>query len=326
VADDDIMTNHDEARLVSDIRVLIVGCGRMGRTRARACLQAGANVGAVLDVDRPAARALATECGTTHALNDVEQVDWSQIDAIVVSTPPAERVPAIMAALRAGVPVFMEKPVGLNAPAVQEITSQLQRRPTITAVGYMNRYRPSVLRLRDELESRPVFAVTSTWVAPPYEKPWWHETGGPLRDYATHLLDLCRFVVGDIAEVSTLITQQRNDVGWGESAALSLRFVNGACGTVFTSALGTEKHISFDVFFEGGVTTLLGWDLRRSGAADDPVSAETIFARETLAFLAAVCGTSRSAPLCDFQDALRTQLVVDAAYASAASGRTQSLV
>jgi myo-inositol 2-dehydrogenase/D-chiro-inositol 1-dehydrogenase len=323
--DQDTMTSQTKDSLVRDARVLIVGCGRMGQTRAVACRRLGAHIEAVLDVDSSAAHALARECEAGSVLDDLAQVDWAQLEAAIVSTPPADRVPAVLAALRAGVPVLMEKPVGPSASAVHEIIAQLKSRPAVTAVGYMNRYRRSVLQLREDLRGKAVFAVVCKWVAPPYEKPWWHDDAGPLRDYATHLVDLCRFLVGDIAEVAATVTRERDNGRLGESAALSLGFAGGACGSLFTSSLGEEKHISFDVFFDGGTATLEGWDLRRGGDAEEPEDGAMVFERETQAFLAAACGAIGSAPLCDFHDALQTQLVVDAAYSAARTGETQRL-
>jgi predicted dehydrogenase len=296
--------------------VAIIGCGRMGRVRASACRALGADVVAVVDRDAAAAASLAAAFPDALGSHAIEELDWRAVDAAVVCTPPAERTTPVLAAIEAGVPVLVEKPVGVSAAAAEAIARELRRKPVLAAVGYMNRQRPSVQRLRAELLGREVFAVVGRWVAPAYEKPWWVEAegGGALRDYATHLVDLFRYVVGEIGEVLAI-----GGAG-ADVAAVAVRFRSGAIGSLVTSSLGEEKHIDLDVFFRGGSERLEGWDLRSTRGRpgeDDP------FVDETRLFLEAVRGRDDGRRLCTFADALRTQLAVDAIARALASGRVE---
>jgi predicted dehydrogenase len=186
----------------------------------------------------------------------------------------------------------------------------------------MNRYRPSVQRLCLELDEKRVFAVASRWVASAYPRPWWSDadgSGGPLNDYATHLVDLFRYLVGEIDEVCAIA--QDDVVGQATSAAVSLHFARGACGSLLYSSLGNTKDISVDIFFRGGSSHLEGWDFRAPG---EPIrDGEDIFTRETEIFLRSASGSREVAPLSDFEDALRTQRVVDAIGRAVKTGQPQ---
>ena len=223
----------------------------------------------------------------------------------------AERARAVVEAIRAGVPVLMEKPVG---PAAEVIAGCLDANPVVTAVGYMNRYRPSVLRLRDELRDQRVFGITCHWVAPPYRRDWWRDAhGGPLNDYATHLVDLCRFLVGDIRAVRTI----ENGCASSRSGGVCMAFESGACGTLFYSSEGDEKNIAFDVFWMSGHARLEGWDFH---AAEHQESDDLDpFVVETRAFLETVADPSIDRVLCDYWEGLRTQEAVRAIERSALS-------
>jgi predicted dehydrogenase len=309
---------------MSGTRVLIVGCGRMGSVRAAACRSLGARIVAVFDPDLNAAAAVAGDSPGSTCLRALEDVDWAAVDAAIVSTPPSARIPVVTAALRAGVPTLMEKPVGPNAAAVEAIAGALRERPVLTAVGYMNRYRGSVQRLCVELDEKRVFAVACRWVASAYPRPWWSDadgSGGPLNDYATHLVDLFRYLVGEIDEVCALAPD--DEVGQATSAAVSLHFARGACGSLLYSSLGNAKDISLDIFFRGGSSHLEGWDFRTPG---EPMGdAEDIFTRETAIFLQAASGSREVAPLSDFEDALKTQRVVDAIGRAVKTGQPQKV-
>ena len=88
-------------------------------------------------------------------------------------------------AARAGVPVLLEKPVGLNAAAAHELVELAHPHRVPVTVGYMNRYRASVRALKVALVGNPPFAVACRWVVGGYDKPWWRAPegfGGPDND------------------------------------------------------------------------------------------------------------------------------------------------
>ena len=289
----------------------VIGCGRMGLVRADACRTLGARVVALYDIDPGAASRLAARHADARIVNHLSNLDWPRIDAAFICTPPGARVHGAVAAIRAGVPVLMEKPIG---PDADVIALELAANPVVTAVGYMNRYRPSVLRLRDQLCEGRVIGITCQWAAPPYERDWWQKpNGGALNDYATHLVDLCRFLIGDIRAVRALKSAPLSN----SSGGVCLAFENGACGTLFYSSEAHEKNIAVDVFWTSGHARLEGWDLRDAERAED----ESVdpFVEETHAFLQAVGDPSSSRLLCDFEDARHTQEAVDAIARSALS-------
>lgn len=276
----------------------------MGTVRADACRDIGAPIVALYDTDPAVAAALASAHHGSRVVGSVEEIPWPEVDAAIVCTPPGARAEGVVAAVRAGVPVLMEKPVGSAADA---IAAALDECPVITAVGYMNRYRPSVIAVRERLAGERVLGITCHWSAPPYRRSWWGaESTGPLDDYATHLVDLCRFLAGEVRDVRAF----GRGAGVFRTGTAILDFESGACGALLYSSEGTEKQIAVDVFSTQGHVRLEGWDLVAAGEAGthghDP------FAAETRAFLAAVADSAAECVLCDFHDARRTQAVIDA--------------
>lgn len=287
----------------------------MGEERARACRALGAQVVAVHDVDVVAARSLAAGDPPARIVSSLADLDWGALDAVAVCTPPRVRVEPVVAAIRAGVPVFVEKPVGSDAPSVAPIRNALELCGGRVVVGYTNRCRSSVRRLRHELEGEAILGINAVWVAPPYDRPWWgaEHGAGALNDYATHLVDLCRYFGGEVGAVSAV------ELDEARSGAALLELTSGVSAAVFYSSLGNRKEIAFEVAREGRRERLLGWHLQRDG--NEPH--EDAFLRETRMFLESVVEPARSTQLCDFADALGTQEVVDAIARATRSGRRQ---
>ena len=306
------------------LRIAIVGCGKMGREHARAVTALGARVVTVCDPIAESARALAAAHDGCTGVADPGGLDWRALDAIFICTPPVARGPLELAAIEAGVPFFVEKPIGLSAEHVAPILRALDRRPVIHSVGYMNRYRSSVRRARDHAADGAV-AMSAAWIGKVYRLDWWlraDHSGGPLNEQGTHLVDLGRHLLGEVVEVAALSTQAPTDPATG-SVAASLRFASGACGTLLYSCCASDKLIGVELYTRSRVVRLRDWELRLEG---EPAPEEDVFVAQAAAFLTAVRAGSPRTIRSTFQDALRTQLVVDALGRAIATGRPQELV
>jgi len=314
---------------MSELRVAIVGCGRMGRERATAATHVGARVVEVCDTDAQRAMELAAVLPGCCARQDAGALSWPELDAVFVCSPPYTRGPVECAAIEREVPVFMEKPVGLSAAHCLPIQTALERHPVLTAVGYMNRYRASVQRARQVLANQPILGVACHWVNGVYRVPWWRDkqlSGGPLNEQATHLIDLARYIVGEVTEVHGLMAPAQAPIEHVHSAGVHLRFAAGPLCSMLYSCMSQTKMINFQVFTSETRVYLEGWDfhLVEDGTNEPPPlpdrTREAIFAHEVAAFLKDVAAHSRRHILCDFTDAMKTQSVVDALQRSIETG------
>lgn len=303
------------------LRVAVIGCGRMGRERLRTARAWGAEIAGVYDADP--ARASAAGAPLLSGPDDLQR---TACDAVFVCTPPGERQPYALAAIDSGAALFVEKPIGPSAAAVQAITDALRVSSVLTGVGYMNRYRASVQLAARVLAHRQVIGAAGFWVCGRYGVPWWLDcatSGGPHNEQATHLYDLCRLLIGEVQQVTACF--HRPATGAPLAAATAVRFRSGATGTLFYSCQATAKDIGLRVFTPEGSLFLSGWDLRLSentidGTIATDAGPEDIFLIETSAFLDAVASGDASLIRCDWDDALRTQALVDAAASSPIEG------
>lgn len=276
----------------------------MGQVRADACVRLGVPIRAVCDSDPQALRAMIERHPEVVVVADPADLDWRGVDALFVCVPPDGRAPAVQA-IEAGVHVFFEKPVGVSQNAAQPIAAALDRNPVRNAVGYHNRHRGAVRRMREELMHDGVLGLSVVWTGGPYARSWWEDpqrSGGPFNEQGTHLVDLCRFLLGDVAEVHAVTL----DGARAERAvAVALRTETGVCASLLYSCEATEKHVRVEAITTTGVRALSGWDLVGPDEAA-PADRNEIFVTETAAFL------NGGPILADFAEAMRTQAVVDA--------------
>lgn len=318
---------------MSSLRIAIIGCGRMGTQHSRVAAQLGHRVAVACDADPARASALAQTHPGCTAVTDPGEISWSAMDAGFVCTPPFARGVAELIAAQAGVPLFLEKPIGLSASQCLPALSLFRASGTISSVGYMNRYRRSVQRVRDFLQTEAVLGFVGHWVGAAYRVPWWADpslSGGQLNEQCTHLIDLARYLVGEITEVSGFSQPLAEDGARSAAVSILLRFQNGALGTVLCGCVAKEKQIGFRIFTPRGQLTLEGWDFRLAPIvelSDLPVMApeEDVFFTETSTFLAAVQSGDARGICSDLADAMRTQRVVDAARAALIGGGRRAI-
>jgi predicted dehydrogenase len=307
---------------MSELKVAILGCGRMGKERARCVTQLGARVVAVGDIESNRANALAAAYGA-RVLPIPGAFADSGVDAIFVCTPPNNRGILELAAIRSNVAFFVEKPIGVSLATSLPVLEELRKTPVIHAVGYMNRHRASVRHARCLLSRSTVLGISVYWVGKSYQVPWWLDptaSGGPHNEQATHAFDLCRFLVGEISSVRTTfqrIAADRQPL----AAASSVGFECGSVGSIFYSCQADAKDIGARVFAAAGSIAFSGWDLRMTENTIDGTAPETqsddVFLVETETFLRAVETGRQELVACDWSDAMGTQAALDAARDSA---------
>lgn len=288
----------------------------MGRLRARASEALGARVVQICDCDLAVARGLAAELASRPVVvSNTSALDWQRVDAVFVCTPPGVRDAALQAAAH-GVAFLVEKPLGLSLRACKPLLDLLRDRPVLGAVGYMNRYRASIERAKQRLAGEELIAVSCNWIGKPYGVPWWgvaDQSGGPLNEQATHLVDLIRHLTSqEIIEVSGLAASGSES---GQTYAVVMRLARGQVATLLYSCAALGKSIDIDLFRRTGPLALTGWDfqlVQQGKPADAPEDKQAIFTREVAQFFRAVASGQTSAVRSSVADAARTQAVVDA--------------
>ncbi|MGI8470331.1 MAG: Gfo/Idh/MocA family protein [Pyrinomonadaceae bacterium] len=98
------------------IQVGIVGAGLMGKWHARAVKKAGGKIVAVADFDKEKAKLLAAKHPSAHSFrNAAEMLNRQSIDVLHVCTPTNSHLEIAELSIKAGVNIFVEKPLAASA-------------------------------------------------------------------------------------------------------------------------------------------------------------------------------------------------------------------
>jgi predicted dehydrogenase len=296
------------------LRIGIAGYGMMGRAHCYgyrvAPLIRALPVTPVVTVmsgrDRAALAAAAAACGVGDHVTDWHAlVGRDDVDVVDICTPPGTHAEIAQAAAAAGKAVLCEKPLAVSYAQATAALAAVTRAGVHHAVGFNYRRLPAVALMRQMVADGAVGEVRlwrASWLSDEFTDPatpwdWRFDRamgGTTIADLGSHLIDLARWMVGEISEVSaqseTFITERpvaggtgAAGAGTGGSRAVTvddassalLRFAGGARGTLEVARSAVRRPCDFTVEVNGSSGTLMFSyarlnELWYGSAADDP--------------------------------------------------------
>jgi predicted dehydrogenase len=187
--------------------------------------------------------------------------------------PNAVHAEPTIAAVRAGKHVVCEKPLGLTAAESHEMWREAERAGVRHLCGFNYRFVPAVRLARELLEAgelgevvhfRARYLQSGGWEADP--ELWRFDRAqagtGALGDLGAHVIDLARYLVGEIASVSarvrTIVPGREVD----DHFVATVEFENGVVGTLEASRLA-RGHANSNTFAVNGSHGSLAFDVER---------------------------------------------------------------
>jgi len=234
--------------------------------------------------------------------------------------------------LERGIPFLVEKPLGIDSALPAEIGEQVKAKKLITAVGYHWRYNEAAGLAKQLLADRKTGMALGYWMGGMPMVPWWRVqagSGGQFVEQTTHIVDLLRYLCGDVSEVYAayalrVMDEQVPGTDVPDVGTVTLKLRNGMVATISnTCLLPVGHHVGLDLYTDQGVLEIRGDGLTEltAGGSRFRKSGNNPYFTEDEAFVHALHTGDTSRILSDYADALRTHEVTIAANESARSGK-----
>ncbi|MBN2004351.1 MAG: Gfo/Idh/MocA family oxidoreductase [Anaerolineae bacterium] len=188
----------------------------------------------------------------------------------------AHAAPSIAAA-QAGKHVLCEKPLGRNPEESRAMLDAAEKAGVKHMVAFNYRFVPAIRQAYELIHSGALGRIyhfravyLQEWIMPQYNTPMiWRlqkeiAGSGALGDLGTHIIDLARFLVGEIAGVAAMKQTFIKERPWGDGSmgvvdvddafAATVQFDNGALGTLEATrfAAGRKNHQVIEINGEKG--------------------------------------------------------------------------
>ncbi len=233
---------------MKEVRLGLVGCGGFGNYHLNHLLRMEGVRVAALYSRNPFHLAKTGERvpGAVQYGNFSRMLEKERLDGLLISLTPDGHGDFELQAARAGVPFYVEKPLGLSLEAVSQVAGEVEARGLLTSVGYQDRYSPVYGEIRKAIAGKKVGLVSGSWIDSMPGAPWWRrqsQSGGQMVEQCTHIVDALRYLFGEVSSV----------FAWGNReivASVPDCDVDGCVSSLFRFESGVLGSVSSGCYLE----------------------------------------------------------------------------
>jgi predicted dehydrogenase len=205
------------------------------------------------------------------------------VDLVVISTPNRTHVPLALAAIDAGLPVVVDKPIAPSSSDARRLIDAAQRRGVFLTVYQNRRWDGDFLTIRRLLEEQSLGDIhrfesrLDRWRPTP--KAGWRELGTPeeagglLFDLGSHLIDQALCLFGPVRDVYAELDRRRPGVEVDDDVFVALTHASGVRSHLWASVLVAQNGPRLRVLGNRAAYTRFGTDVQeaalRSGDRPD---------------------------------------------------------
>jgi predicted dehydrogenase len=326
---------------MNKLKFALIGTGGIAQTYAQAFQQSSCcELIAVADVREDAARAFAEPFGAKSFSDYKTLAENSEINAVIISTPPDSHPEIAEFFMNHGVHVLCEKPLCLSVAEAKKMIETAEKTGVTFTMATKFRYCEDVVKAKAILASGALGEIVqfeNAFTAKVDMSRRWNSNkeiagGGVLIDNGTHSVDIIRYFLGAIEEVLAIETSGTQNLSVDENVKLLAKTVGGVVATVdLTWGINKELPNFISIYGTNG-TLHIGWreskykinsspDWTVFGAGYDKVQA---FRAKIENFAGAIRGAEEL--LTKPEDALASVEVIEAAYKSLNQNLWQTVI
>jgi predicted dehydrogenase len=253
---------------MKQVKLGLIGAGRISQTYAQVLASVDfARLTAVADIRPGVAAAVAGGLQADSFETYEELLEKSDVDAVIVCTPPVTHTQITMDALGRGVHVMCEKPLAISLADANKMLDFAARSNAIVTMASKFRYVDDVVRARSIMSSGilgDIILLENTFASRVDMSQRWNSDpvvsgGGVLIDNGTHSVDVIRHLLGPIKEVMAVEGRRAQGLEVEDTAQLFLRGESGVRATVDLSwSIDKERDTYLDIYGSEG-TIRVGW-------------------------------------------------------------------
>lgn len=237
--------------MTENLKVGVIGTGMIGQDHIRRISEvlSGAVVTAVTDADKARAQSVADSRGAKVYDDAASLIASDEVDAVLVCSWGPAHEEAVLPALAAGKPVFVEKPLATSQDAcLRIIDAEVKKGKRLIQVGYMRRYDAAYSALKATIDSGAIGAPLIYHSAHRNASvpPDLYSDDMAIADTMVHDIDVARYLLDDEVSRIRVISGKKNSIG-GELRDPILGVLEMAGGAIVTVEVSVNIQYGYDI-------------------------------------------------------------------------------
>lgn len=265
------------------LKIGIIGVGRISAVHIAGIKAAGNSViTAICDIDEQKLKTVgdSLDIPSEYRFTDYKDlIKCSEVDAVEICTPNYLHVPMAIAAVKAGKPIEVEKPLSTDCnDDVKTLLDLIKEKNVVNMMCFSYRFFPAVRYAKHLIEKGLLGKIINVNIEYlqsgafiPNRRLEWrfvkeYAGSGALADLGVHLIDMTRFLIGDFKSVSAMsstVIKERMKLDSDEYAPVLVDDITSfiaklqndviANFTVTRCAIGEENTIKYEIYGTDGV-------------------------------------------------------------------------
>ena len=223
------------------IKILVVGCGNMGTSHARAYHKLpGFEIAGLVSRKPESRERLSKELGSLPKFGDFKKaLSATRPDAVAISTYPNTHAAYVRESLEAGAHVFVEKPIALTVEEAQALVDLAITKEKKLVVGYILRVHPAWTKFVETAQTlgKPLVMRMNLNQQSSEEQWYTHKqlmrSMSPIVDCGVHYVDIMCLMTGaqpvSVSAIGARLTEEIS-AGMYNYGQLQVRFNDGSVG------------------------------------------------------------------------------------------------
>ncbi len=225
----------------------IIGCGDVTEVKSGPAFNKveHAELTSVMRRDYEKAKDYAQRHGVEHVYQTAEElINSPHVDAVYIATPPSSHAEYAIMSIKAGKPVYVEKPMATTYQECLIMNEASQKYNVPLFVAYYRRTLPGFLKVKELLDEGVIgtplsvqIRLTRPALDSEKESSWRVDKnvagGGIFYDLASHQFDFLDFILGPIVKATGFATNNNSWYTVEDTVAASFQFESGLIGNGF---------------------------------------------------------------------------------------------
>ncbi|HEX9616256.1 MAG TPA: Gfo/Idh/MocA family oxidoreductase [Anaerolineales bacterium] len=232
----------------SSVRVCLVGAGRAAKVHANSLVNhvPRGELATMVDSDPAILNATADRFGVKGRFGSLaEALEAGDFDAVVITTPTFTHGELAISAAKAGMHVFLEKPMALNLEECDAIIHAAEQNGVLLQLGFMRRFDPDFAAAAERIQAGEIgqpMLIKSLTHGPGLPPPWARDlttSNGMLAEVNSHDWDCTRWLMSSnyervYVDVANFKGKARGVTTehFYDNVLVNIRFENGGLGSI----------------------------------------------------------------------------------------------
>ena len=249
-------------------KVGIIGCGLIGSKRADAIIKKYKIISSY-DLNKEINKSFSIKYNSTMEKSWIDVINNPDVDVVFICTPHNMLTMIAEEAIKINKPVFIEKPAGRNHEEIFRIDKLSTINKVPVHVGFNHRFHPSLIKAKNLIDDGTIgdlmfirgryghggrIGYNKEWRAKPEISG-----GGELIDQGSHLIDLSRWLLGDIVNIYGVTKTYFWDMEVEDNAFMILENKKGCVSHLQVSCTEWKNLFSFEIYGQTGKIAINGF-------------------------------------------------------------------